>query len=154
VRDRDHDQPGRPQQRARDLPAGRALAQRQPGDDQGEDDLGLQDQRRQTGRHPELQADVQQAELAQAHEGADRDHGPPARGGAGHDEDQREGDQGEPDRDQQQRRHAGQPLVDDHEVDAPDHGDQDGERAVLGGHRTSIRAKSMKHQRWFLDISR
>ncbi len=135
-------QTGRADRRPDDLAPGRGLLDHRRGDDDREDDLGLQHQRGQASRHPEVERDVQQAELAQAHERADSDDGLPGR--------LRPRD--EPHREEQQGRHPVETLVDDHEVGSPQHRDEQGERAVAQSHGVSLSRIMMKHQQRFVRL--
>ena len=119
---------------AGDLRRRRQLAQHAGGDQDREDDLGLEHQGGETGRHPGVHRDVEEAELAQRHEDPDRRDHPPRRVRAADEEDRREDHEREPDRHEQQRRDAVHPPVDHHEVEAPDGGDEGGEEGVTAVH--------------------
>ena len=131
----DHDQADRAERDAGDLGGGRPLAQHPGRDHDREDDLRLEHQRGQAGRHAGGHRHVEEAELAQRHEHARpppapatarRAGGTSSTAGKHHDR--------EPDRGEQQRRHALHAPVDDHEVEAPDRGDQGGEERVAAVH--------------------
>ena len=70
----------------------------------------------------------------------------PRRVGPRQQEDRRQQHHDEPDRDEEQRRHAFHAPVDDHEVEAPDGRDQCGEQGVAGAHGPILAARTMKHQ--------
>jgi len=137
-----------------DLPRGRPLSQPCGRDDHGEDHLGLQHQRREPRRHPEVHRAVEQAELAQRHEHPDRHDGLPRRRRTRDQEHGRQDDDGEPQRDEEQRRYVVHPPLDHHEVETPDSRDQRGEQRVAQIHGPSLRCVIMKHQRLVLHRNR
>jgi len=96
--------------------------------------LHLQDQRGQAGRHPEVQRGVEQPELTGAHEQAHEQDVAPGRRRPPDEKDGRDEDGEEPQRGEGQGRHVVQAGVDDDEVGAPDHRDQDGGDDVAHGH--------------------
>ena len=91
-----------------------------------EQGLCLQDERGQPGRHPPVDADEQEAELADAEERPDDQHPAEPDLRAGDQEHRGERHEGEPQGDEQQRGEVVEPGVDHHEVDAPDGRDEDG----------------------------
>ena len=131
------------------LEQGRALGEHEGGDDDGDHGLELEDERGQPGRHPRRERGVEQPELAQAHGAAHEQDPAQGRRRAGH-EGQREQDDGEAERDEQQRRDVAQAPVDDDEVHAPQDHDEAGGEDVLEGHATILAPSTVKHQRRLL----
>ena len=114
------------------------LAEPHERDQHGEDDLGLEHERGQTGRHAEVQRGVEQAELADAHEQPDQGDVDRTRGRAADEEDRRQRHEGEPDRGEGQRWHVADAFVDHDEVDAPDGRGQAGEQRGSEGHASIV----------------
>ena len=154
ARGRHDGQPGGPDEGPGQLAAARPLAERDAGQRDGADDLRLQHERGEPGRHPQVDPEVEQAELPEAHERPDGDDGPPRGVRARDDRDQRQRDQREAHRDEQQRGHAGEPLVDDDEVHPPHDGDEDGQRTVTGGHASTVHADDREDQQRFRRLTR
>ena len=135
-----HDQHGKTDQADADteqLLAGGTLLERDAGDRDREDHLHLHEQRGEAGRHPQVQREVEQSELTEAHEQADlQDRAPRSR--ARHEEDRREQHDQEARAQQQERREALEALVDHDEVRAPDGRDQRRAEVVARGHPAPI----------------
>ena len=109
---------------AGDLRPTRPLAQSQRRDDDGEAHLCLEDERGETGRHPDGQRRVEQRELPERHEQPDGQHPAPRHPRARDEPQSRHEHDDEPDRDEQRGRDIPEPEVDDDEVGAPDHRDE------------------------------
>ena len=121
------------------------------GDDDGEQRLSLQDQRGQPGGQTRCHRRVQKPELPGRHEQPDECEVAPRDLRARHERHDRQ-DAREPDRHEQQRRHAGQPLVDDDEVEPPDENDEQRERDVAWGHEphpTAPRPRPEERSVWW-----
>jgi len=127
----------------------RPLAERERRDHDREHDVRLQEQCGDARLQAERHRGVEQGELAEAHEEADADDGLPARERARHDDD-RKGDDGEADGDEEERRDAGHAPVDDDEVEAPHRRHEGGQQHVSSRHPPSSARSIRKHQRWFV----
>ncbi len=115
------------------LLSGGPLVEEHARDRDREDHLHLNEQRGKAGRHAQVQRQVQEPELTEAHEQADLQDRPP-RTGARHEEDRREQHDEEPRTQQQEGREALQALVDDDEVGAPDDCDKRSPEVVATSH--------------------
>ena len=113
------------------------LREHEGREDNGEDRLELEDQGGQARRHTGVEAGVEEGELPQRHGGPDDEHLPQRPGGSG-DEGDRGDDHEEAQRDEDQRWHADQAALDDHEVGAPDRRDEDCGEGMAGGHRSIV----------------
>ena len=121
--DQDHSEAG--DQDAGYLRQPRPFAQYDDREQDREDHLALQHQRRQAGRDAVLHRDEEQAELRHP----EREAAPityPGHPRLAEQEDRRDGGEEEAQRGEQQRWEAFQPDLDDDEIDTPD--DNDGER--------------------------
>jgi len=148
--DGDRRQPEHAESAAGDLGPARPLAQRDGGDHDAERHLGLEHECGQAGRHAQVQGQVQERELAQAHEPANGGDRLERHGRALHEEARGHGDDREADRGEQQRRDGLHAPVDDDEVEAPQGGDEGGQAGVFTIHPASVAAPIMKHQLTFL----
>jgi hypothetical protein len=139
----DHGESGRPEEDAQELASARSFSDPGRCDQHGEQDLRLQHQRCQARRHPGVHRGVEQPELAQGHEQAHSEHGPPGSLGTRHEERRRHQHSSEAERDEGQWRHPGRVVespLDDDEVETPDRGDEDGEKGMARTHATSVAA--------------
>ena len=150
---RDHGETDQPDEDAELLALGRALVEGECRDDDGEDDLHLDDERGQARGHPEVQRQVEQAELSQAEEQADEQDVAPASVRALHEEDGRHQHGHEAQRDEGQRRHVVQAGVDDDEVRAPDDRDRDGGEGVARRHGPMLAPTTVKYQRIMMHLT-
>jgi hypothetical protein len=116
------------------LAAADPLGQEDPCEQHGEGRGGLQDERGQTARHPGGHAQVEERELqhADAQTGADQPAQLHLR--SRHQQDRRHRDEGEPQRDQEQRGEVLQGQRGRREVQAPADGDEQGQQTVAGVH--------------------
>jgi hypothetical protein len=130
----DHRDSGERHDHARDLRSPRPLAQHDRREQHREQGLRLQHQRRQAGRHAQVHADEQQAELADAEGQPDEREPQPRDRGPAYEQHGREGRGHEPQTGEQERRHRVEADLDDDEVDAPDGGDQDRDGDVARSH--------------------
>jgi hypothetical protein len=126
--ERHHDEPGRADDDADQLRPGRALTEPHAREEHREHHLCLHDQAGRPGRQADRQGGVEQPELADAEQQPDQRDRAPRQRRARHQEHRREKHGDEPERHEQQRRHARQPFVDDGEVRSPQNGDEDGEQ--------------------------
>ena len=141
MRDRDDDQPDRADRHADELRAGRAFPEEQPGEQDRDHHLCLEDERRESRGHSEVEREVEQAELPEAHERADRDDRAPRQIGLPDEQRERERDEHEPDGQEEQRRHVvAETLVDHDEVQSPQDRDDEREQAVPSVHSDRIYA--------------
>jgi hypothetical protein len=99
-----------------------------------------------------VQGEIEQGELPEAHERSDEHHGAPGGGWALDEEHRRDGDENESHGQKDQRRNAGKSLIDHDEVDAPDHGNEQGEGCVFRGHQLTLSVLAMKEQRCLLPL--
>ena len=130
------DQPdaGEGQRHPGDLEPARPLAEHRGGEEQREERLGLQHQRGEARRDADVHADEQQRELDHADDERDRRDPAPGHRAAGRDHEHGERRERVPQGGEQQRRHVLEADLDDHEVEAPERGDEDGEGDVARGH--------------------
>ena len=126
----------RPRAGAQPLPSGDPLAQEHRRQHHRERRRGLQDERREPGRHAGWPSPGRGTRTAATPNPKPYEQDPaPRRGGPGDQQQGRDREEREPQRDEEERRELLERQVDRREVQAPAHGDEDGEQAVAGGHR-------------------
>jgi hypothetical protein len=125
---------GEREQHAQGLNGPDPLAEERDGEGDREQRLSLHQHRGEAGRHPHVHPDEQQRELHEAdRRSGGQDPAPGRRPRAAEDE-QREGGEEVAQRREQERREVVEAHVDDHEVEPPDGGDEDGCGDVNGTH--------------------
>ena len=131
----DQQQSGKSDEQTQPLPALRFLVQERSRQQHGDEGLGLQHHGCHAGRHAQLHAGEQQAELPDPlHQAVGGQQTPGKIFGRTHEQQKRQRCRGKAQRAQQQGRELGQPPLHDHEIKTPDHDDDDGAEPVRTTH--------------------
>jgi hypothetical protein len=132
--DRDPDEAQHSQADAGGSRGAEPLTQEEAGEQHGERRRGLQDQRREPGRHAGGHGEVQEHELQDAEPEPVAEDPPPRHRWAPDEQQGRDGDQAEAHGDEEERRELLERQVDRGEVQPPAQCHEDGEEAVAQRH--------------------